>query len=1093
VNERLLEKALRAAAEAGAGAAPGAAVATELSVLDTQHPWLGLASFTEETRAWFHGREEEVAELSRRVTRKTLTVLFGQSGLGKTSILRAGLVPRLAPQGYCPVYVRIDYGRDAPAPAEQIKQAIFRATEGTGAWTRAGVAVPGESLWEFLHHRGDILQDAEGQPVIPLLIFDQFEEMFTLGQTDEAGRARAAQFIAELADLVENRPPRDLEARMDADEGLTERFDFARADYRVLIALREDYLAHLESVKGAMPSITQNRMRLARMTGDQALAAVVRPGGRLVTQEVAEAIVRFIAGGAELRNAEVEPSLLSLICRELNNARIAQRRDEISADLLAGSHDTILAEFYERALADQPASVRKVIEDELLTDSGFRENVAEERLAKAFAAAGAAPDAIAVLVNRRLLRIEERLDVRRVELTHDVLCGVVKASRAARLEREARDHAERELVAQRVREAATRQALVRARWIAGGCAVLALGAAVSAFFAYESSQRAREAEALAQRSGESAQKARGEAEKLVVYLLDDFFVELEPVGRLDLVGDLAARALAYYSGLPAELRSGETERNRALALVRLGFVQRSVAKFDEAERTLTEAVAILAKARAAGDASESSSIGHSLGLSFLGRVHESKGSRLKALPVVEEAERILAQRAAAPGASVAVRRAYGTVTNYLGYLQVRTGKLEDGIRTLEGTRATYEGIDGLKLGDLGAAAAYAEATGWLMDALELAGRMEESRKVGQEAAQVASRVLEKRPGHMQALRSRALILSGLARNFGWSLEPGRALQFARAGAADWEALTRVDPGNNIAWGNLAVSRFNQGISLWNLGRDREAAAMFRGTAQLGGPGGSIAQNALSHAAFQSGWAAYLAAEHGDRAVAAADMARGARFTDAALVSLAPDAFPRKISREHMAQFDSMIAWALGDVPALRENALTALTRLEALQAAARAQEDSRTDRMAMHFALLAYAAYGDGDFAGAEKAARSALAARKEFPPQNDGRWLELAENKALLALALARQGRLAFARDEIGPIRGELARRGIAARPEPIARVSVALILFAAAVSTPQEAPALFAESLRHLDAMPAEARQRQTVQRLRAWIVEERKKLPA
>jgi hypothetical protein len=65
-------------------------------------------SFTEETQAYVYGREEELAELGRRVQRKLLTILFGQSGLGKTSILRAGIVPRLRPMGYCPVYVRID-------------------------------------------------------------------------------------------------------------------------------------------------------------------------------------------------------------------------------------------------------------------------------------------------------------------------------------------------------------------------------------------------------------------------------------------------------------------------------------------------------------------------------------------------------------------------------------------------------------------------------------------------------------------------------------------------------------------------------------------------------------------------------------------------------------------------------------------------------------------------------------------------------------------------------------------------------------------------------------------------------------------------
>src|SRR5262249_52050226 len=165
-------------------------------------------------------------------------------------------------------------------------------------------------------------------------------------------------------------------------------------------------------IKSLMPSITQNRMRMGRMTGAQALSAVVKPGGKLVAQEVAEAIVRFVGGGSELANVEIEPSLLSLVCRELNNVRIAKGRGEISADLLAGSRDTILSEFYERALADQPAGVRRVVEDDLLTESGYRESLAEERVTKALAAVGAAPDTLPTLVNRRLLRIEERLDMR---------------------------------------------------------------------------------------------------------------------------------------------------------------------------------------------------------------------------------------------------------------------------------------------------------------------------------------------------------------------------------------------------------------------------------------------------------------------------------------------------------------------------------------------------------------------------------------------------------------------------------------------------------------------------------------------------------
>ncbi|HEV2039285.1 MAG TPA: hypothetical protein VGT81_04440, partial [Casimicrobiaceae bacterium] len=562
-------------------ASPGSPSGAGPPAVDAQHPWLGLASFTEETRGYFYGREDEVAELARRVQRKLLTILFGQSGLGKTSILRAGIVPRLRPEGYCPVYVRIDYSPESPPPSEQIKQAIFRETQASGEWTQSGVAASGESLWEFLHHRDDVLRDASGKTLTPLLIFDQFEEIFTLAQSDDFGRQRAAQFLEDLADLVENRAPRELEHRIEHDEAAAEKFDFARADYRILIALREDYLAHLEGLKGLMPSITQNRMRLARMTGTQALAAVLNPGGKLVSEEVAAAIVRFVAGGSELANAEVEPSLLSLICRELNNARIAQGRDEISADLLAGSRDTILSEFYERALADQPPGVRQVIEDNLLTESGYRENLAEERLTKAFTAVGAPPETLAALVNRRLLRIEERLDLRRVELTHDVLCGVVKASRDLRLERAARDEAERQLEAQRQRMRATRRALVRARKIAAACAVLAVVAIGSAVFGYVSMKRAQQAEAKAEQTRLMAEAARGEAEKLIVYLLDDFYLELEPVGRLDIVAALSKRAVDYYAALPPELRTAETDRNRALALVRYGAALRTQSKLDE--------------------------------------------------------------------------------------------------------------------------------------------------------------------------------------------------------------------------------------------------------------------------------------------------------------------------------------------------------------------------------------------------------------------------------------------------------------------------------------------------------------------------------
>jgi hypothetical protein len=482
--------------------------------LTEDSPWLGLASFTEESRALFFGRNDEVAELSRLVQRKLLTVLFGKSGLGKTSILQAGLVPNLRAHGYFPVYLRIDYDAGAAEPAQQIKESIVRAAAiAGGALGETGAS--NESTWEFLHHRDEIRRDVAGNILIPLLVFDQLEELFTLAQSDESGRARALRFTEDLADLVENRPPKALEARLDTDESIAERFDFSRCDYRVVIALREDYLAQLEGLKKRMPSLSQNRLRLAPMTGNQALQAVTGAGKKLVPMEVAEAIVRFVAGGAELTNAEVEPSLLSLICRELDEQRIAQGRNEISLDLLAGSHESILTSFYERAVADQLPAVRDLIEDELLTESGYRENLAEERVLGRFKAVGAGPAALASLVDRRLLRIEERLDVRRVELTHDVLTGVVRASRNRRRERESQDATERLILEQRERERTAKRALRRARAITTGCAALAAVAVVAIALALWAAQSARRSEEKARQTRNLSEQGRKQAEGLL--------------------------------------------------------------------------------------------------------------------------------------------------------------------------------------------------------------------------------------------------------------------------------------------------------------------------------------------------------------------------------------------------------------------------------------------------------------------------------------------------------------------------------------------------------------------------------------------------
>jgi hypothetical protein len=1055
------------------------------ATVDERNPWLGLVSFTEETRAFFFGRDEEVAELARRVQRKLLTVLFGKSGLGKTSILRAGLVPRLREHGYCPVYVRIAYGRDTPEPAEQIKEAIRRAASGSGQqWTQVGVAAAGESLWEFLHHRDDVLHDASGATLIPLLIFDQFEELFTLAQSDDFGRARAARFIEELADLVENRPPKALETSLDEDESTAERFDFARSDYRVLIALREDYLAPLESLKKTMPSLSQNRLRLAPMSGAQALEAVLRPGRALVTEEVAAAIVRFVAGGSELAHAEVEPSLLSLICRELNDARLAQGREEISLDLLAGSHASILANFYERSLADQPAAVRRIIEDELLTESGFRENVAEETLLKRFEAVGAASGALGTLVNRRLLRIEERLDVRRVELTHDVLSDIVRASRDQRHEREAREEAERVLAEQREREQAARHALRRARAVAIGCILLAALALSAAVYAYQSAERARRAERLAQQSRALAEQARSHAEQLLGYLSDDFERELESFGQLQVIAQFTQRQIDYFHSLPLSLRSPETVRNGALALIERAFTLLYLGDYGTGLKNADEAIRLLESLRRGGDDSQAT-------LVLLGRGYTTRCQLLAigsdfGFEDCHRAMAILQPLAERSHAWLPARRAYLETLMALGYLyQNPPFDYKSSLRATQQAMQTASELGAHELSDLRISADYVDAGGWRVSALVGLGRNEEALQVGNDVLAVADRVLAQRPWYRLALRGKELTENEMAAAAEDELDPSEAMRFARENQQTARALLNIDPDNVPALFSLSDALRAACDSLWAGGRLDEALGWCRHSLDPFDKSMRNAYAVVETTAYYSSQVAHRQAVSGDLTGALQTSARAQHLVESVSSGSAPGRVAWLVVRFPPQVVQAEVAYERGDLAAARRLCARAIEELGNTKSDL-AQNADRAALLYQFANVQAHAEYLLGHFAVAERAARIALEQQKVFlaadlPDERDraaiSRWL---------AMALARQGKLREAALVIGPVvRFE---ESLLARDHGDVWVPFELAgaLYAESLCEPAQRGFLLKKAAALLSGLPPRLRRLHEVRQLQQWVTE-------
>ena len=110
-----------------------------------------------------------------------------------------------------------------------------------------------------------------------------------------------------------------------------------------------------------------------------------------------------------------------------------------------------------------------------------------------------------------------------------------------------------------------------------------------------------------------------------------------------------------------------------------------------------------------------------MGLMGRARVHDSLNKRSESRQFALQAIDALKPLMAAPDPSVSLRRAYGLAMIYFGFSQMRSDQEEMAVKSLEEARQAYRSIDGLQVGDLPSAAAYAEASAWQVQALQAPG------------------------------------------------------------------------------------------------------------------------------------------------------------------------------------------------------------------------------------------------------------------------------------------------------------------------------------------------------------------------------------
>jgi hypothetical protein len=207
-------------------------------------PYVGLQPYTEADRDYFFGRERDQRIIASNLYAAPLTILYGASGVGKSSVLLAGVVPDLssAPRTAVVVFREWQGVLFLDGLKSRCLESVAAARQKPLAHGEIDATLPFD---DFLHAAGQ----AFGGSI--LILFDQFEEYFLYHPESETGNTFDSQFARAI-----NR-----------DE----------VDVGFLIALREDALSKLDRFRVRIPNLLGNTLRLQHMDAVAAEDAIRKP------------------------------------------------------------------------------------------------------------------------------------------------------------------------------------------------------------------------------------------------------------------------------------------------------------------------------------------------------------------------------------------------------------------------------------------------------------------------------------------------------------------------------------------------------------------------------------------------------------------------------------------------------------------------------------------------------------------------------------------------------------------------------------------------------------------------------------------------
>lgn len=437
----------------------------------------GATPFSKDQSRIFFGRDRDIEKMLTLIKVEKKVLLYSKSGLGKTSLLEAGVIPKLQENQphYTPVSIRFyDSKSEKVSPVERVIAALEN--------TIGKVKDITENLLDHLENQEDIKsslwayfkklqltalsKSPEGKDKIFLLVFDQFEELFSYSESE------IENFKNEIYEITQPDIPSRFMSHIskarrrnrelfdaDAIESLQERLNI-----KIILAIRSDRLSLLDRLSDKITDIRDVYIEIHPLNEPQAREAIINPAKdpdpSFETHPYTfkpDAVEMMISTLTDKGEQSIETTQLQIVCHKIEE--IAEEKNKTanpSKEVVIQVKDLpefsdIFFEFYEDSINKLPENSRetakKLIEEELITKEGQR--ISLDVLAHK---AKLNDEELALLVNTHLLR-SERNHMKSIsyEVSHDTLVEPILKSRKTRKDKEEKIRLIQEQIAERER------------------------------------------------------------------------------------------------------------------------------------------------------------------------------------------------------------------------------------------------------------------------------------------------------------------------------------------------------------------------------------------------------------------------------------------------------------------------------------------------------------------------------------------------------------------------------------------------------------------------------------------------------------------